>query len=208
LPIEEAQRPQLLAWFQAMVATPLQDNFGNSFALSDLNKPQRLSEMEFHLPVPALLKPPTLMALLGTDTHLDFSPMTGFLKGFIDLIFVHNDRYYVADYKSNFLGFEVQDYFGKSLTKAMQEHLYDLQAWIYTLALDALLCVRLGENYQPERHLGGAYYFFLRGMHLGAQAPRFMYNGLEQAPGVFYMPPDLAKLLKWRVAFFDKEQAL
>lgn len=208
LPIEEAQRPQLLAWFQAMVATPLQDNFGNSFALSDLNKPQRLSEMEFHLPVPALLKPPTLMALLGTDTHLDFSPMTGFLKGFIDLIFVHNDRYYVADYKSNFLGFEVQDYLGKSLTKAMQEHLYDLQAWIYTLALDALLCVRLGENYQPERHLGGAYYFFLRGMHLGAQAPRFMHNGLEQAPGVFYLPPDVAKLQQWRVAFFDKEQAL
>src|SRR5690554_8061504 len=52
----------------------------------------------------------------------------------------------------------------------MQEHAYDMQAWIYTLALDALLARRI-ENYDPKQHLGGVYYFFMRGMHLGEQAP-------------------------------------
>ena len=64
----------------------------------------------------------------------------------------------------------------------------------------------LGENYQPERHLGGAYYFSCG--YASAQAPRFLCNnGLEQAPGVFYLPPDVA-LQQWRVAFLMGASAM
>jgi exodeoxyribonuclease V beta subunit len=35
---------------------------------------------------------------------LDFRQVRGMLKGFIDLVFRHNGRYYLLDYKSNWLG--------------------------------------------------------------------------------------------------------
>ncbi len=82
----------------------------------------------------------------------------------------------------------------------MQEHAYDLQAWIYTLALDALLRLRLGANYQPEQHLGGTYYLFLRGMHLGAAAPP------QTNLGVYYLAPDLTQLQRWRQTFFTAQE--
>jgi exodeoxyribonuclease V beta subunit len=61
----------------------------------------------------------------------------------------------------------------------MAQHRYDVQAAIYLLALHRLLSVRLGDNYDPEQHLGGAVYLFLRGVngpqngvcHLPASAP-------------------------------------
>src|SRR5690554_7251114 len=86
--------------------------------------------MEFFLPV-ANLAPSQLEALLGSSQRFNFNYLTGYLKGFIDLIFCHNGRYYVADYKSNHLGFTVADYSQANLTKAMQrseEHTSELQS--------------------------------------------------------------------------------
>lgn len=218
----EEQLPEMADWFNAMVKTPLQDDFNNQFSLQQLEYEKRLDEMEFFLPI-AGLSPRQLEGLLGSSQRFDFNYLTGYLKGFIDLIFCHNGRYYVADYKSNHLGFTVADYNQASLTKAMQEHAYDMQAWIYTLALDALLTRRI-ENYDPKQHLGGVYYFFMRGMHLGEQAPLSQQqlspaplaetespqmSLLEteqstQAPGVYYHAVDTAKLAQWRAIFNGK----
>lgn len=200
--LEEERLPELQQWFKAIVNTPLHNAQNDRFCMADIQAHKRLSEMEFHLPVSQLLTANDIDRLLNTHSRFSFFPLQGFLKGFIDLIFEHDGRYYVADYKSNFLGLEASDYWGDSLEKAMLEHAYDLQAWIYTLALDALLRTRLGENYQPEQHLGGVYYLFLRGMHLGAQLP----NGLAQAPGVYYQTVDLKQLQQWRKAFFNRQE--
>ncbi|WP_239543991.1 exodeoxyribonuclease V subunit beta [Marinomonas foliarum] len=100
-------------------------------------------------------------------------PLKGMLKGFIDLLFEYQGRYYVLDYKSNYLGDDFADYEPEKLVHAIAEHRYDLQYQLYTLALHRLLKQRL-PNYDYEKHVGGVVYLFLRGMQP------------EQQTGVFH----------------------
>ncbi len=88
--------------------------------------------------------------------------LNGMLKGFIDLAFVHQGRYYVLDWKSNWLGPDDSAYTQEAMRAAILEHRYDLQAVIYLLALHRQLRARLAD-YDYERHLGGAIYVFVRG---------------------------------------------
>ena len=89
--------------------------------------------------------------------------LTGLLKGFIDLVFVHDGRYYVADYKFNHLGPDIEDYAPEKLREAMLNKRYDLQMVLYLLALHRLLKARLGQHYDYDQHIGGGLYLFLRG---------------------------------------------
>ncbi|NMT63064.1 exodeoxyribonuclease V subunit beta [Marinobacter orientalis] len=86
----------------------------------------------------------------------------GMLKGFIDLVFEHEGRYYVLDYKSNFLGEDDQAYIPGVMKEKILENRYDLQYVIYLLALHRLLKSRL-PDYDYDTHVGGAVYLFLRG---------------------------------------------
>jgi exodeoxyribonuclease V beta subunit len=107
----------------------------------------------------------------------------GFLKGFIDLVFHHEGRFYIVDYKSNRLGDRVADYGPARLQHAMQEHHYFLQYHLYAVALHRHLGVRV-PSYDFERCFGGVYYLFLRGM-----APEHPFR-----TGVFFDRPSLALL--------------
>ena len=91
--------------------------------------------------------------------------LRGMLMGFADLVFEHGGRWWVLDYKSNALGPGDADYTADALQAGMAEHRYDVQAALYLLALHRLLGARLGTVYEPARHLGGAVYFFIRGIH-------------------------------------------
>ena len=93
---------------------------------------------------------------LGADT------LRGFLTGFVDLVAEHDGRYWVLDWKSNHLGDNLTDYGDDALQAAMVHHDYVLQYHLYVLALHRHLCERL-RDYDPERHLGGVCYAFLRG---------------------------------------------
>jgi len=88
----------------------------------------------------------------------------GMLKGFADLVFEHEGRYWVLDYKTNALGPGDAAYTQAAMELGMAEHRYDIQATIYMLALHRLLKSRLGEAYDPRRQLGGAVFLFLRGI--------------------------------------------
>ena len=88
----------------------------------------------------------------------------GLLMGFADLVFEHEGKYWVLDYKSNFIGADDVSYHPQALATTMAAHRYDIQGALYMLALHRLLKNRLGEAYQVETHLGGAIFFFLRGM--------------------------------------------
>ncbi|MBS0002452.1 MAG: exodeoxyribonuclease V subunit beta, partial [Thioalkalivibrio sp.] len=89
--------------------------------------------------------------------------LNGMLKGFIDLVFEHEGRYYTLDYKSNWLGPGAVDYTAARMRERVLESRYDLQYVLYTLALHRLLQVRL-PGYKYERHLGGTITWFLRGL--------------------------------------------
>jgi len=87
----------------------------------------------------------------------------GFLRGFIDLLFTHEGRYYIVDWKSNWLGNSPGDYDLSGVQASMRVHHYALQAHLYVLAVDRFLAARL-TDYDYERHFGGVYYLFLRGI--------------------------------------------
>jgi exodeoxyribonuclease V beta subunit len=89
--------------------------------------------------------------------------------GFADLVFEHEGGCWVLDYKSNALGPRDADYHEPALQAAMLQHRYDVQAVLYQLALHRLLKQRRGAAYQPARDLGGAIYFFLRGVGHGGR---------------------------------------
>jgi exodeoxyribonuclease V beta subunit len=90
--------------------------------------------------------------------------LTGMLRGFQDLVFELDGRYWVLDYKSNALGNDDAAYGAGALTSAMAAHRYDVQGLIYLLALHRLLKARLGADYDPQARLGGAIFYFLRGV--------------------------------------------
>ena len=109
------------------------------------------------------------------------------------MTFEHDGRYYVADYKSNWLGPDTQSYDTLAMEKAILEHRYDLQYVLYLLALHRQLRARL-PDYDYDRHVGGALFIFLRGACSSghgvyfAKPPRVLIEALdalfrgEQAP--------------------------
>ncbi len=155
---------------QTMVDTVLNTPLDQQqLILSNTAPSQRLVEMEFLLPINVLTAPALNNVAHAHDSlsaqagDLGFDNVSGMLKGFIDLIFEYQGKYYVLDWKSNHLGDDVSCYHGDALREAMADHRYDLQYQIYALALHRFLASRLA-NYNYHEHFGGVYYLFLRGM--------------------------------------------
>ncbi|UVJ44617.1 exodeoxyribonuclease V subunit beta [Pseudomonas sp. LS1212] len=98
--------------------------------------------------------------------------LNGMFKGFMDLVFEHDGRYYVADYKSNWLGADESAYSEQAMTTAILDNRYDLQYMLYLLALHRQLKARL-PDYDYDRHVGGALFIFLRGTRAVSQGVYF-----------------------------------
>jgi exodeoxyribonuclease V beta subunit len=161
--------------------------------LADLPLGRRLSELEFRVPVAANGEPLTpqhlaaafrahpspelLPSYADRVERLAFPSLRGFLKGYIDLVFMHEDRWYVVDYKTNHLGDFASDYHAAR----MGEEMAYLQYHLYTLAVERLIR-RFVRDYSYERHFGGVFYLFMKGMRPGAPG------------GVFFEKPPLARL--------------
>ena len=154
-----------LAWLKTVVTTRLPP-LGAS--LSEIEAP--LPEMEFWFPSEGLavgeLDRLCRRRLLGNTPRptLPERELHGMLKGFADLVFEHEGRYWVLDYKSNALGNGDAAYTRRAMEEGMAGHRYDIQGAIYMLALHRLLRSRLGESYDPAQQLGGAIFLFLRGI--------------------------------------------
>lgn len=146
-----------------------------NFTLAQLKQGDWQTEMEFFLPI-RQLTPATLQSLFEgilennrfgeffeVLQNLSFRQSSGMLQGFIDLIFTHNDRFYLLDWKSNYLGPKKTDYNPESMHDSMCRSAYVLQYHLYTLALDRLLKSRL-PDYRYEKHFGGSLYLYLRGV--------------------------------------------
>jgi exodeoxyribonuclease V beta subunit len=173
--LPEAEFTNILVEMLGKVMTAPLDARVPGLSLANITAAQRLNELEFYFPLQRIA-PDMLRALLqehplpGTDDAgsrepggFSFAPVQGMLKGFIDLVFEFEGRYYVVDWKSNFLGSRVEDYGPAALAGEIRRRHYYFQYQIYTAALDRYLRLRL-PGYHYERHFGGVYYLFLRGV--------------------------------------------
>lgn len=152
--------------------------------LAAVSRADRVDEMEFTLRAgtgDAAVSPKALGAILdGLGTQratelgiadygkavagLPVGAFFGYLRGFIDLVFRHDGRYYLVDYKSNMLGRKVADYSPEKLGPEMARKHYVLQYHLYTVALHCHLARRV-PDYEYSRDFGGVFYLFLRGMN-------------------------------------------
>ncbi|TLU66242.1 exodeoxyribonuclease V subunit beta [Thalassotalea litorea] len=186
----EQQIQQICDWLDQCLQQPLILSNGSRCSLSALTSRQTLKELEFYFPVnhiqPRVLNDylarfrkalnPENPVQLQIPTKGDIQ---GMMHGFIDLVFEHDGKYYVCDYKSSYLGSSLTDYQANKLQQHMFENFYDLQALIYSLALHRYLKTRVND-YCFERHFGGAVYLYLRGMGQAKLNPQ---QGPNLAPG-------------------------
>lgn len=179
-------REALIEALVRSLATPLAEGGPR---LADVPRGRTLRELEFQISVrnPAGFSAAEVAALFaahefptkeaGYDRlveRLPFPTLTGYLRGFVDLVFEHGGRFSVVDHKSNRLG-AAGDYDESRLLAPMASHHYLLQVALYTLALHRFLRQRL-RGYDYDRHVGDAYYLFLRGMEPSRGASSGVYR--------------------------------
>ena len=181
LQLDETFTEPLQNWLQQISHTPLSNKIG--ITLADLANKDCIKEMPFYLAIREYFDLEAFNRALKAHHHLPSEPLQfeqiqGMVRGSIDLVFRHNGKYYLVDYKSNFLGSTLFDYNQEALKKEMLHSHYDWQYLIYTLALHRYL-QSVVPHYDYARDFGGVFYLFLRGM-----------NGEPQS-GVFYDRPSV-----------------
>jgi exodeoxyribonuclease V beta subunit len=122
-----------------IISNVLQTKFNDGFKLSDVNPEKCFRETEFMYPY---------------QSH--------FLKGIIDLIFEHQGKFYIVDWKSNWLGPDTSYYTQDKLELAMRENNYFFQAQLYKEALQKFLNIL--DDRKFDELFGGSYYLFVRGL--------------------------------------------
>lgn len=175
--------PTLDAWLRQFIQQPLELADGVP-ALQIAHLQHYQIEMEFWF-ASHKVDVKRLDTLVRQYTHpgamrlpAEGATLNGMFKGFIDLCFEHDGRYYVMDYKSNWLGPDDTAYTQSSMVESILDNRYDLQYVLYLLALHRQLKARL-PDYDYDQHVGGAIFLFLRGLGSGSQ-------------GVYYTRPPRA----------------
>ena len=157
--------------------------------MEQISRKNALRELQFYLQVNQKFSAKKFNLLLEKYHHLKSNPLisyefNGMLRGFIDLVFRHQGKYYIVDYKSNFLGSLAADYAPSALTQTMLNSHYDWQYLLYCVALHRYLKSR-DPDYQYERHFGGVIYAFLRGMNGQTVPPG------QNGQGIIFDKPDV-----------------
>lgn len=171
---DPAWEPSVCDMIRAVISTPLDSN-RHRLRLERVSMENRLNELSFFFPLRSV-SPEDLQGILLPHAgcgvpkplpehigRLRFSPVQGFMRGFVDLVFRFEGRFYIVDWKSNDLGPSMKDYRPDRIEAAMSGGLYHLQYLLYTLAVDRYLSLRLPE-YEYGAHFGGVFYVFLRGV--------------------------------------------
>lgn len=184
-----ARRELLDAWLASYLQTDFRLPDGKTVQLAQLTHYK--AEPEFWFAVTGVsthkLDDAVSKAILPDYARpgLQTNYLNGMLKGFIDLLFEYQGRYYVADYKSNYLGPDNAAYNQSAMRDKILASRYDMQYVLYTLALHKLLKARLKQQYCYDTHIGGVLYLFLRGQHAASKGaftdkpPRELIEQLE-----------------------------
>ncbi|MCP9927664.1 UvrD-helicase domain-containing protein [Cyanobium sp. CH-040] len=226
------EQPQALALgLERLRLTPLGGALGR-FRLAELAPQERLNEMNFDLPLAVPTgtdgrrdathrqAPPQVRSaalarcfrthpggLFGTGyaDRLESLEIAGrgFLTGSIDLVFRQGERWWVLDWKSNWLGERdaagapmacgPAHYGERAMAELMRASHYPLQAHLYLVALHRYLRWRL-PGYAPEQHLGGYVYVFLRGVPGPEPRAEALARAGGTVPGVLVEQPPPARV--------------
>lgn len=186
--VDIGSQATLVEGLRAAIETPLGALVGG-LRLRDVMRADRLDELGFELPLAGgdephgWVTPHAIAAVLrehlGPDDALAGyadrledpelrAAVRGYLTGSIDLVFRAGEGFAIVDYKTNMLAppgeaLTREHYAPARLTAEMEHAHYGLQALLYTAALHRYLRWRL-RGYDPERHLAGVLYLFVRGM--------------------------------------------
>lgn len=163
---------------------------GNTIVLAGLSQHSKISEFEFDFPVQefnsrqldALSTELTPILTANGRAH------SGIMNGKIDLFFESGGRYYILDWKSNFLGDHPDNYTGIALQQAMADNNYHLQYMIYAVALKKYLELRV-VNFDYSAQFGGVIYLFIRGLRP------------DSYTGVFTFSPNLEEITNFEAVF-------
>ncbi len=161
----------LLRLLEQVLTTPL-ESAGEPFRLREISSGQRLTELEFFLPLHGF----TVSSLRRVfDRHavpapewpdrlgaLGFEEGDGFLHGYVDLIFEHAGRFHLVDWKTNWLGPTAAAYVPDTVARAMRGGFYVLQYHLYAVALRRYLRLRR-PGVEFAEQWGGVHYAFVRG---------------------------------------------
>ncbi len=161
--------------------------------LSGVDKASRVNEMEFYFPL-KMIAPVTIKKVFRdygkvvvNDDHpawienLAFSPSKGFMKGYMDMVFCHEGRFFLVDWKSNYLGNSLTHYGESNINEVMERESYILQYHLYVLALHQYLRLKTS-GYNYEDSFGGVFYIFMRGVD----------DPKTRRTGIFYDLPDIS----------------
>jgi len=173
----------------------------DKFSLAHIPREKYLKEVEFYFPLKELsmrkiIRVLEMSGITSNDQHnsdlygVNIQDLRGFLKGFIDMVFEYQGRFYLLDWKSNYLGASYADYSPGLLKDYMSKSSYILQYLIYVVALDKYLQTKI-KNYSYENNFGGVYYIFLRGINSQA----------AENNGVYFDRPDLTLLQHLKKVF-------
>jgi exodeoxyribonuclease V beta subunit len=157
-----------------------------TFTLPQISRTHQMAELEFNFPVHEF-QTRQLMELSIPDTpfHLQKGQSwQGLMNGKIDFIGKQGEQFYLIDWKSNHLGYYAESYNQSALLEAMDANNYHLQYYIYLVALYKYLQSRL-PDFDYDRHIGGVFYLFVRGIRSGA------------SQGIFYRKPSHEQLLQF-----------
>ncbi len=191
---DEAYRDNIYELVKQVLSTTMPGE--NSFHLNEVAKAKRLNELEFDF----LLSPFNTAKLeaLSCEAHplriKSIPELEGIMNGKIDLFFEHNGKYYILDWKSNFLGNSLEFYDTEHVKAAMYENNYNLQYLIYTVALTKYLKLRK-PDFNYEKDFGGIIYLFLRGVRTNGQT------------GIYYSKPEEQLIDKINELITPKKEA-
>ncbi|WP_348769382.1 exodeoxyribonuclease V subunit beta [Buchnera aphidicola] len=183
----EKWAPILMSWIDSIINI----RFKNiNFSLSMLKKNQYVKEMKFFLPIQKTLNSTNFNNIIQSfdpisslTSKISFNSTKGILKGSIDLVFFWEKKYYIIDYKSNYLGDNNNSYSFEKIKNEIIKNRYDIQYQIYTIALHQYLKKKI-KKYTYKNHFGGIFYMFLRGIEK------------EKNNSIFYIVPEYSLVEK------------
>ncbi len=165
-----------------VLTTSIDDRYPD-LKLSKIDAGLRLNELDFYFPVKEIDSKDLarIFSDYGGDeltrsagkiiNDLGITERKGFMRGFIDLVFCYGSRFYIIDWKSNYLGNSIDDYNRDAMYREMYNNYYILQYHIYTVALHRYLKLRISD-YDYDKYFGGVYYIFVRGVDARRGASR------------------------------------
>lgn len=157
-------------WIGHILNTVITMPDGENLKLSDVEQKDRINELEFDFNMNEFEVKEIAEKVVETEVRIntELDKIKGVMNGKMDLFFRHNSKYYILDWKSNFLGFTLDDYQNSNVEEAMTDNNYHLQYLIYTMASRLYLRNRISD-FDYNKQFGGVIYLFLRGIRTGSE---------------------------------------